>query len=324
MSVAGRFCPADYHYPARSLSREADIRTETLYVVGGLYGNAPALDAVEALAAAEERASIVFNGDFHWFDAAPRHFEDINRRVLSHRALRGNVETELARATDIGAGCGCAYPDSVDDTTVARSNRILDRLRGRVDALPGTRECLARLPTTLVVSVADLRIGVVHGDAESLAGWRFAHDALDAPAAQTWLRDVRAASRIDVFASSHTCRPVLRDFSLDSCRITVINNGAAGMPNFHGTTFGVLTRIGVHPSPHPTLYGIARDGVFIDALPVRYDHRRWLREFVEIWPPGSPAYQSYFHRIVNGPAFSLNEAIASSGLGRVACGEPMP
>jgi hypothetical protein len=311
MNRPGRCCPADYRYGASELAREADFRAETLYVVGGLYGNLPALDAVEALAAAEAAlVRIVFNGDFHWFDAMLQRFGEVDRRVNAHCATRGNVETELSRTEDVGAGCGCAYPDIVDQGIVERSNRMLVRLRRCVDALPPTRESLAALPMTLVSGVGHLRIGIVHGDAESLAGWRFAHDALDEQPARSWLESIRAASRIDIFASSHTCLPALRDFSLAAGRLTIINNGAAGMPNFRATSFGVITRIGVSPSPHRPLYGVARDGLFIDALPVHYDQRRWLHDFLEDWPPGSPAHESYFHRLVEGPAFSIDDALS--------------
>jgi hypothetical protein len=41
---------------------------------------------------------LVFNGDFHWFDADPAVFDRIQRGVLAHQALRGNVETEIAEA----------------------------------------------------------------------------------------------------------------------------------------------------------------------------------------------------------------------------------
>src|SRR6185312_15099106 len=106
-SRSGRFCPADYYYSPAVFARAPEIVAETLYVVGGLYGNESALDAIEALASAEaHEPRIVFNGDFHWFDAVPDWFAAIERRVLSHAALRGNVETELARAHDVGAGCG--------------------------------------------------------------------------------------------------------------------------------------------------------------------------------------------------------------------------
>jgi hypothetical protein len=89
-----------------------------LYVVGGLYGNLAAIDELEALAATEQApVTCVFNGDFHWFDADRKWFDDVERRLSRYCALRGNVETEISRMRDIGAGCGCAYPPTVDDLT---------------------------------------------------------------------------------------------------------------------------------------------------------------------------------------------------------------
>ena len=107
--AAGRVCPADYRYDPAVLDRPADISARVLYVVGGLYGNAEALDAVEQLASAERaRVTLVFNGDFHWFDAESLWFAALDRRVARHAAIRGNVETEIARPAEVGAGCGCA------------------------------------------------------------------------------------------------------------------------------------------------------------------------------------------------------------------------
>src|SRR5262249_59142523 len=106
-----------------------------------------------------------------------------------------------------------------------------------------------------------LRVGIVHGDATGLAGWSFAHDALDRPAAAALLNSVRRVARVDAFASTHTCLPALRDFALRARRLTVVNNGAAGMPNFPRSRLGLLSRIAVTPSPHRPLYGIERDAV---------------------------------------------------------------
>src|SRR5690606_22904340 len=67
MSEAGRVCPLRYRYGAEALAAASELAAETLYVVGGLYGNPFALDAVEALAAMEPGpVRIVFNGDFNW------------------------------------------------------------------------------------------------------------------------------------------------------------------------------------------------------------------------------------------------------------------
>ncbi len=183
-------CPADYRYPPSVFDRPAELAADVLYVAGGLYGNLSALDEIERLAA-HERATVVFNGDFHWFDAEPGWFAEVARRVARHHAIRGNVETEIARAADIGAGCGCAYPASVDEDVVRRSNEILVDLRRTADALPGSAQRLAALPMHLVAQVGGLRVGIVHGDATGLAGWSFAHDALDDPDAQPALNAIQ-------------------------------------------------------------------------------------------------------------------------------------
>jgi hypothetical protein len=119
-------------------------------------------------------------------------------------------------------------------------------------------------------------------------------------------------STIDVFASTHTCLAALCDAPRPN-RLTIINNGAAGMPNFSGTRFGVITRIATSPSPYPRLYGLTRGGVSIDALAVRYDTDAFLHDFLSRWPEGSPAHRSYFHRIMNGPDYDI-EAVAAPAI----------
>lgn len=303
-------CPFDYRYAPAVFNRTPEIAADTLYVVGGLYGNLAALDEIERLAAAERTpVTIVFNGDFHWFDAAPDWFAEIERRVARYPALRGNVETELARLGDIGAGCGCAYPETVADNVVQRSNDILVRLRNSAAQQPSAQQRLQSLPMHLVAQVGDARIGIVHGDAWSLAGWRFAQDMLDDPARQQDLHALRAAAAIDAFACTHTCAAALRDIETAAGRLTIVNNGAAGMPNFHNSRFGLLTRIATTPSPHPVLYGVARDGLHIDSIAVPYDHDAFLQRFLRIWPDGSPAHVSYFGRITSGPDYSPEAAL---------------
>ena len=107
MNAPGRFCPARYRYGAAALATAAEVRAETVYVVGGLYGNLPALDAIEAMAAAElGPVTLFFNGDFNWFDVAPGQFAALNRRVLAHRAIQGNVEAELGPDGGAAGYCG--------------------------------------------------------------------------------------------------------------------------------------------------------------------------------------------------------------------------
>src|SRR5258708_18075010 len=125
----GRACPLHYRYAPEELARNTPLEADCIYVVGGLYGNRPALDAIFDLAAREPHPpTLVFNGDFNWFNIDRSGFEEINRRVFAHVALRGNVETELA-GDDAGAGCGCGYPEFVGDAEVEPSNRIMKLLR---------------------------------------------------------------------------------------------------------------------------------------------------------------------------------------------------
>lgn len=167
--------------------------------------------------------------------------------------------------------------------------------------------------------VGDCRVGVVHGDADALAGWRFDVRALDDPYKLPWLQSVFRTAEVDLFASTHTCLPALRRVASDSGReACVVNNGAAGMPNFAGDLAGLCTRISTTPSPHPVLQEVRMAGAYVALLPVRFDADRWRTEFLVQWPPGSPAWLSYFERITRGPAFTPGQALDASRQSRVA------
>lgn len=292
MSEAGRVCPLHYRYGAGALARAPEQLADTLYVVGGLYGNVFALDALEALIGAEAGpVEVVFNGDFHWFDVDDAGFSEVDRRVAGHHAILGNVEAELGEAAD-DAGCGCAYPDSVDAATVARSNRIHARLKCTAARHPDVLSRLSALSMFARWRVGALAVGIVHGDADALAGWRFDPAALDDMANRAWIEQAFARARVDVFASSHTCAAGLRSFD---GRI-VVNNGAAGMANFATDTRGLVTRISTRSSPHPC-HGVVRDGVHIDAVPLAFDAVAWRAAFLANWPEGSDAHRSYWPRI---------------------------
>jgi hypothetical protein len=50
-ALAGRTCPLRYRYGPQAIAAAPEQSVATLYVIGGLYGNLPALDAIEAMAA---------------------------------------------------------------------------------------------------------------------------------------------------------------------------------------------------------------------------------------------------------------------------------
>lgn len=306
----GRNCPLHYRYAPESLNRAADFIADTLYVIGGLYGNRLALRAIRELAAAEPQpVTLAFNGDFNWFNIDAAAFTAINEGVLAHHALRGNVETELA-SDDGDAGCGCGYPDSVSDADVERSNAIEARLRETARQFPELRARLAVLPMTLTADVGGLRVAIVHGDCGSLAGWAYDESALRDATGHARVAAHLEAADARIIACSHTCLPVAMTLDTASGTAALFNNGAAGMPNFAGTSFGVITRISTCAAATPaTLYGTIIDGVHIDALAVHYDPVAWQNEFAAQWPAGSAAELSYGKRIANGPRYGLNRAM---------------
>lgn len=313
----GRSCPLHYRYAPGALRHAPEPGfddLEVLYVVGGLYGNELALQRVMELFDAEHgRKRLVFNGDFHWFDVDPESFARLQRQVCAFDALRGNVETELASDDATGdAGCGCAYPDWVGDKVVERSNRILQRLRTTAIALPALRRQLEALPMYRRACVGELQVGVVHGDAESLSGWGFAQEALRLPQHQARLRAWFEAAGVDVFASSHTCLPMFHTLDHPERKrpLAVLNNGAAGMPNFKGDLAGLLTRISVEPFNRPDKrHGIEHDGVFMDAVAIEHDARQWQAQFLRQWPVQSDAHASYWDRITQGPDYGPEQAL---------------
>jgi hypothetical protein len=306
----GRSCPLAYRYSPASLNRPADFCADTLYVVGGLYGNHQALQAIRELAAAEAApAKLVFNGDFNWFNCDAAGFAAINEAVLAHHALRGNVETELANDDD-AEGCGCGYPDSVSDADVERSNAIEARLRETAKSFPAMRARLAALPMTLTAEVGGLRVAIVHGDCESLAGWTYDESALRDAVGHARVTAHLQAAAARVIASSHTCLPMALALETANGQSALFNNGAAGMPNFAGTAFGVITRISTRPASNPsTLYGAIIDDIHIDALAVHFDQAAWQQDFSANWPEGSAAEISYGKRMANGPRYGLNRAM---------------
>lgn len=298
-SAPGRGCPISYRYGAQALAGPAAFETETLWVAGGLYGNRFALEALlDRFDEERGEKRLVFNGDFHWFDHDPADFARVQGRVLGHGATRGNVEAELASPAE-DAGCGCGYPEWVDDATVERSNRIMERLRAAARGFPDALDELRNLPATLVASVGGERVAIVHGDAESLAGWGFSQERLAGAEGIAAACEAFRVAKARVFASSHTCLPVLQ--SVADLGV-VANNGAAGMPNFRGTRFGLATRISVRPGKG-ALYGARAGRLHVEAQPVAYDHAAWRKRFLELWREGSDGHASYFARIEQGPAY---------------------
>jgi hypothetical protein len=173
--------------------------------------------------------------------------------------------------------------------------------------------------------VAGQRIGILHGDPESLAGWQLALEALEPgdpllrrqvgwrgrPTTTIDLLDWFGRAEVSVFACTHTGLPFAQDLTdHKGRRRLVINNGSAGLPSFIGTSFGVITRLSTNPQPPAdSLYGTTLDGLRCDALPLVFDLAWWLEHFTAQWPEGSPAYDRYLERIRGGTQLRVHQAV---------------
>ena len=165
MRKAGRVQPGICHKrspPRRRVAGHGDC--DVLYVVGGLYGNVAALDALEEGIERERRhglaVEVCFNGDFNFFNATSKTWARINQgvRALGH-ATAGNVERE---ALNGDGGCGCAYPDYVDAAFADRASAIVERLR-TVASDPDIAAWLSSLPFAKTYVVGGVRVCCVHG-----------------------------------------------------------------------------------------------------------------------------------------------------------------
>ncbi len=306
---AGRACPADYRITPDAFAGAPQRDCDVLYVVGGLYGNPFALAAVDDLVAGEDADAdvlVVLNGDMHWFDKTAENFESLEDCVAEagYVPLVGNVEVELRRREDVGVGCGCAYPDCTSDDAVSRSNRIHKMLSRALDERPELKERLQGRPATMTVGVAGRKVGITHGDEKLIGGWDCSREALQDVMRQDEVDTFMAGADIDVLATTHTCAPA----ALRLARGAVANNGSAGLPNFEGQHYGLLIRIA--ETPHPdALFGAELDGLYVQAVPVRYDHDAYLAWFDDLWDECSPAAVSYRGRIVDGPDDHLADSL---------------
>lgn len=199
----------------------------------------------------------------------------------------------------------------------------MTRLRATASQAPDVARWLGGLPRFLTATVGGERVGIVHGDLHSVAGWRLAIEAMEPgdpvvrrrqrfrgePTTTADVLDWLARAEVRVLASTHTGLPYAQDLGEGDRRRLVINNGAAGLPNFRRSGVGVVTRLSTDPRPPAdSLYGTAVGSVRCDALPVPFDAARWTARFVEQWPRGSAGYLAYHQRISNGTTLRLEQA----------------
>lgn len=122
-------------------------------------------------------------------------------------------------------------------------------------------------------------------------GWR------GRPTTPADLLDWFGRADVTVFASTHTGLPYAQVIPDGRGQRLVVNNGAAGLPNFMDTSCGVFTRLSSDSRPPAdSLYGTTIGALRCDAVALRFDLGEWRRRFLVQWPraalataPTSPA-----------------------------------
>lgn len=297
----GRNCSLEYILKKDWTKKIKKLKAEVVYIVGGLYGNRYALEIINKMAR-DENAKIVFNGDMHWFDIEKEDFLKVEELSKGSIKLLGNVEFELLNNTS-SLGCGCNYPQDVSDGVVERSNIIHNMMKENIkgdDILNDIKE----RSKTLVLDFLGKKIAITHGDEKSMSGWECSIDNLKLESRKKELDSWFGENNIDILATTHTCLPVV----YDNGRSIVINNGAAGMANIKGQTFGLFTRI-AKSSHKKAIYSEYRNGLYVELVKVDFDIEKFKLWFGKIWSDDSPASISYKNRIINGTSLAIEDII---------------
>lgn len=303
--ITGRVGADDYSIAPEEWDAEPFAQCETLICVGGLYGNVEAMKTVVNMLEEEVgRVCVVLNGDYHWFDGTLESFKEIEQLVKPYYPMNGNVEFELSREQACGVGCGCSYPTTMSDAFVGRSNAIYERMKSAIDQEPGLAESLFGRPSWGIVQVGDALVGLTHGDEKSVSGWGCSVDNLQNEDRLNELDSFFKAHSVDILSTTHTCAAA----AVKLPHGVVINNGSAGLPEYKDLLYGLISRISLNPHPD-AIYRTKFKGVYVEAVPVRYDQAAFISWFDSIWESDSPAAQSYRPRAVGGPDTVFEDAV---------------
>lgn len=297
----GRNCSLEYILQKDWTKKSEKLEEEAIYIVGGLYGNRYALEIINKMTH-DENAKVVFNGDMHWFDVEKEDFLKIEELSKDSIKLLGNVEFELLNNTS-SLGCGCNYPEDVSDGVVERSNVIHNMMKENIKGDQILNDIKER-SKTLVLDFFGKKIAITHGDEKSMSGWGCSNENLKLVSRKKELDNWFKENDIDILATTHTCLAVV----YDNGRNIVINNGAAGMANIKGETFGLFTRIAKN-SHKKAIYSEYRDGLYVELVKVDFNIEKFKLWFEKVWPDDSPASISYKNRIINGTSLTIEDII---------------
>lgn len=219
-------------------------------VCGGVYSNAPGLEAFLDAATRRGAEAVYCLGDLGGFGPHP----DRVRPLLDQGAVRtiaGNYEESLASGRE---DCNCGYADPRDNHFAALSYGYTAR-----HTSPGFKAWMGTLPRRRRVRVGGRELLLVHGSPRRVNEFLFASTS-----PVPFLEVLCDGERADAVLCTHSGLPWHR--RLPSGR-DVVNVGVIGRPANDGRTevwWAFLEARG--------------DGLAVELLPLRYDHPRLAAE----------------------------------------------
>ncbi len=224
-------------------------RYRRIAVLGGVYNNAPALEAALADAGRRGAEAIFCLGDLGGFGPHPDRVFPLLRDagVLT---IQGNYDASLAGGKD---DCGCGYTDPRDNRFARISYEYTFRKTSAAH-----KAWLGTLPGQRRIRLGRLEVLMCHGSPRMVNEFLWESATPNGLLAK-FLRDFRA----DVILCTHTGIKWHRVLAGNK---HLVNVGVIGRPENDGTTnvwYALLT---------------AEDELTVEFIPVRFDHERLARE----------------------------------------------
>ena len=246
----------------------------------------------------EKNNRLIFNGDFHWLNKKKEEFIAVQEFINKHIAIKGNIEDSLSNPKNFN-NCNCDYPDYFPPEETIYSNEIFSQLKKTYLLCDEYKNDLNKLDTHFYISIKNgPNVFVTHGDLLSLNGWSFSSQSIREVKKEDFLNFFNLVNA-DVIVSSHTCLPVFCNaIHRNGEEKLLLNNGAAGMPNFRNKEFGIIIRISSTEFPdEKVLYRKRIKNYFFEAIKLEYANENFVKDFLSNWPFKSPGYKAYFDRI---------------------------
>ncbi len=221
-----------------------------LALMGGIYGNVPALQASLADARRCGAVFFAFLGDM---TGCCGHSDEAITRVRRYFQviIAGNHEQKAAEGALV---CGCGYSNPDDEKYGCLAFRYaMDSLSAE------SREWLKTLPDMATIETAHGRILICHGSPAQTNEFLY-ESLLDDARLEGWLEEYGAI----VLGCTHTGLPWVRRLH---CARFAVNCGVVGKSDHDGD-----------PAVHYALIKPGGGGFEVEIRRVAYDHESWARQ----------------------------------------------